>query len=196
MKWIGLTGGIATGKSTAKKLIEGLGYPVIDADLISHDITQAGKEGYQKIVSHFGNEILQTDNSLNRKALGQIIFNDAVKRLQLEDILHPLIQAEVQRQKANHALQKMKLCFYDVPLLFEKDLKKNFDLVVLVWCDPFMQKARLAARNQLSEIEVQSRLSSQANMAFKIKNAHHCLDNSTDVSALEKQIQHLLQTIG
>jgi dephospho-CoA kinase len=195
MKWIGLTGGIATGKSTAKKLIEGLGYPVIDADIISHDITQVGREGYVKIVSHFGKEILLADQSLNRKALGQIIFNDAQKRLELEQILHPIIQIEVQRQKESHALRKNRLCFYDVPLLFEKDLKKNFDAVVLVWCDPVMQKMRLMARNQLTAIEAQSRLSSQSEMSYKVKNSHHCLDNSTDINGLERQIQSLVRSL-
>lgn len=196
MKWIGLTGGIATGKSTAKKLIESRGYPVIDADLISHELTQVGNVGYQKIVSHFGKSVLNTDQSLNRKSLGQIIFNDADKRHQLENILHPLIQDEVARQKAGYSQQKVKLCFYDVPLLFEKDLQKNFDRVVLVWCDPVLQKLRLAARNQLSEDEIQSRLSSQMPMSFKIKNSHFCLDNSTDLNGLERQIQSLVQTIG
>jgi len=195
MKWIGLTGGIATGKSTVKKLIESLGYPVIDADQISHEMTEVGREGYSKIVSHFGKQILQTDLSLNRKALGQIIFNDSEKRIQLEQILHPLIQTEVQKQKDMHFKNKVGLCFYDVPLLFEKDLQKNFDLVVLIWCDPFVQKIRLAARNQLTESEIQSRLSSQKEMAYKIKNANHCLDNSTDLDGLEKQVHRLVQTL-
>lgn len=195
MKWIGLTGGIATGKSTAKKLIEGLGYPVIDADLISHELTELGREGYSKIVSHFGEQILQTDLSLNRKALGQIIFNDSEKRMQLEQILHPLIQTEVQRQKDFYFKNNVGLCFYDVPLLFEKDLQKNFDLVVLIWCDPFIQRLRLAARNQLTESEIDSRLSSQIEMAYKIRNSNYCLDNSTDPYGLERQVQKLVQTL-
>lgn len=196
MKWIGLTGGIATGKSTAKKLIEGLGHPVIDADFISHELSRTGNVGYQKIVSHFGNMVLNPDQSLNRKKLGQIVFNDVEQRRNLENILHPLIQDEVARQRAGYAQQKIKLCFYDVPLLFEKKLQKNFDLVILVWCDPVLQKARLAARNQLSEEEVQSRLASQMPMSFKIKNSNFCLDNSTDVNGLERQLRNLLQTIG
>lgn len=195
MKWIGLTGGIATGKSTAKKLFESLGYPVIDADLISHELTQAGGVGYQKVVSYFGTSILNTDQSLNRKALGQIIFNDAEKKNQLENILHPLIQDEVQKQKKSHEQNNVRLCFYDVPLLFEKKLKKNFDLVVLVWCDPFLQKLRLVARNQFSEDEVQSRIASQSPMAYKIKNSDYCLDNSTDMVGLEKQVRSLVRTL-
>lgn len=196
MKWIGLTGSIATGKSTAKKLIEGLGHPVIDADLISHELTQTGKLGYQRILSHFGNFVLNPDQSLNRKALGQIIFNDVEKKLQLENILHPLIQTEVSRQRTMYLQKDISLCFYDVPLLFEKDLKKNFDLVVMVWCDPLTQKIRLMSRNQLTEAEANSRLLSQASMAVKIRGSDYCLDNSTDIQGLERQVQNLIQTIG
>lgn len=196
MKWIGLTGGIATGKSTAKRLIEGLGHPVIDADIISHDITQVGREGYVKIVSQFGKDILYADQSLNRKALGQIIFNDPNKRLQLEQILHPIIQTEVQVQKSRYASLQKKICFYDVPLLFEKDLQKNFDLVVLVWCDATIQKLRLIARNQLTEAEAQSRLNSQLEMSYKIKKSNFCIDNSTNLQGLEKQVQNLIQKLA
>ncbi len=195
MKWIGLTGGIATGKSTVKKLIEGLGYPVIDADLISHLVTQNGEFGYEKVVSQFGNSVLNPDGTLNRKSLGQIVFNDSEKRLQLESILHPLIQLEVMKQKKTHAQNNVSLCFYDVPLLFEKNLEKNFDRVILVWCDPQIQKLRLATRNHLTEDEVQSRLSAQTEMAFKIRNADHCIDNSTDIAALDKQVQCLVRTL-
>ena len=191
-----MTGGIATGKSTVKKLIEGLGFPVIDADLISHELTQVSKAGYDAVVSHFGNSVLNPDQTLNRKALGEIVFNDFEKRTQLENILHPLIKTEVVRQKAVHAAAQVKLCFYDVPLLFEKDLKKEFDLVIMVWCDPALQKVRLAARSQLTEVAVQSRLSSQMKLGDKIKNSDYCLDNSTDHAGLEKQVTALLQTIG
>ena len=132
MKWIGLTGGIATGKSTVKKLIEGRGHPVIDADLISHRLTEVGQVGYQNVVSHFGNSVVNPDQTLNRKALGQIIFNDSQQRAQLENILHPLIQVAVAQQKKMHLGANRALCFYDVPLLFEKNLKKEFDLVVMI----------------------------------------------------------------
>ncbi len=196
MKWIGLTGGIATGKSTVKKLIEGLGYPVIDADLISHQLTEVSQKGYEAVVSHFGKAVLSPDQTLNRKALAEIVFNDSIKRTELENILHPMINAEVLKQKSSHALANVKICFYDVPLLFEKNLKKEFDLVVMVWCDPDLQKLRLAARNQLTEIEIQSRLSAQMKFGDKIRNSDYCLDNSTDLVGLEKQVRALLQTIG
>ncbi len=196
MKWIGLTGGIATGKSTAKKLIEGLGIPVIDADQISHQMTATGAEGLRQVVSHFGTEMLNPDQSLNRKKLGAIIFNDAQLRLKLENILHPLIQTEVQRLKTKYRDEGHKICFYDVPLLFEKNLASLFDHVVLVWCEPQEQLNRLIIRSQLSVEEAEARINSQIVMSEKIKRAHYCIDNSTTLENLQIQIHHLIKTLG
>ncbi|MBC7420477.1 MAG: dephospho-CoA kinase [Bdellovibrio sp.] len=196
MKWIGLTGGIATGKSTAKKLIEGLGIPVIDADLISHQVTAAGAEGLRQVVFHFGNEILNPDQSLNRKKLGSIIFADIDHRLKLENILHPLIQAKVQKLKMQYQAAGHQICFYDVPLLFEKNLEKLFDRVVLIWCDRQEQLTRLMLRNQFSPEEAELRINSQTLMCEKVRHAHYCVDNSTDLDSLEIQINYLIKTLG
>jgi dephospho-CoA kinase len=195
MKWIGLTGGIATGKSTVKKLIEGQGVSVIDADLISHQLTEVGATGYEKVLSHFGNEVLNADQTLNRSALGKIIFNNLEKRNQLESLLHPLIQTEVLRQKNLLADAGQRICFYDVPLLFEKKLEAQFDLIVLIWCDPHLQKHRLKLRNHLTQDEVEARLASQMRMSSKIYHSHYCLDNSSDLRALQKQVEQLFKTI-
>ena len=195
MKWIGLTGGIATGKSTVKKLIEGLGFPVIDADQIAHELTGIGASGYVKIQNQFGQKVLNSDLTLNRKALGQIVFNYLAQRNILENLLHPLIQAEVQNRKNILTAQGQKICFYDVPLLFEKNLQNQFDLIILVWCDLKLQKHRLRSRNHLSGEDVDSRLAAQIQMGYKIKKSHYCLDNTSDLSSLEKQVKHLLQTI-
>lgn len=192
MKWIGLTGGIATGKSTVKKLIEGRGFPVIDADLISHELTRIDGLGYQKIRSHFGDQVFNSDQSLNRSLLAEIIFNDTQKRTELENILHPLIQIEVQKQKEQHRQTKIPFCFYDVPLLFEKNLADGFDSIVLVWCRADVQIQRLKSRSQLSDEEVFARLLSQMEMAYKLKNSDFCIDNSADLLSLEKQVDRLL----
>ncbi|MGZ3690651.1 MAG: dephospho-CoA kinase [Pseudobdellovibrio sp.] len=200
MKWTGLTGGIASGKSTAKKLIEGLGFPVIDADAVSHWLTQTDNPGYQKILSHFGPgglnaAILNEDRSLNRKKLGEIIFSDIAQRAALENILHPLIQHEVQKQKEIYRAQGISLCFYDVPLLFEKNLVAQFDTTVLVWCNPALQLLRLMTRNNLTESEARLRIKSQMSLVEKVRLADHCLDNSGEVSDLEKQIKKLLEKL-
>lgn len=195
MKWTGLTGGIATGKSTAKKLIEGRGLPVIDADAISHRISAIGEAGYQGILSHFGTSILKPDSSLDRKLLGEIIFSDAKKRTELENILHPLIQTEVRKQREIFREQGAKICFYDVPLLFEKNLWSDFDSTVLVWCSLDQQIERLCDRNRLSREQALLRINNQMNMLEKVKRADHCLDNSTSVQELDLQLSVLLQKL-
>ena len=192
MKWIGLTGGIATGKSAAKKLIEGLGYPVIDADELARLVAQPDHLGYEKILDHFGEAILNPDRSVNRSALGEIIFSDVNQRILLESLLHPLIQQEVQKLKNLYAGQKHILCFYDVPLLFEKNLAAQFDSTILVWCDEQTQKVRLMKRNQLNDEQALLRIRSQIRLAEKLPLATYCLDNSTHLASLELQIKNLV----
>lgn len=195
MKWTGLTGGIATGKSTAKKLIEGLGAPVIDADEISHRLTGVGQAGYTAVVSHFGNQVLQKDQTLDRKKLGQIVFSDSEQKLALENILHPLIRSEVIRQREQHEKSGAAVCFYDVPLLFEKQLWNDFDATVLIWCDPRIQLERLMRRNNFSESEAQLRISNQIDLIEKVRMATYCVDNSGDTEDLKNQLSRLLQRL-
>lgn len=196
MKWIGLTGGIATGKSAAAKLIQGLGFPVIDADEIARLVVQPGQEGLQKIVHHFGNSVLQTDQSLNRRLLGEIVFNSVEKRLLLESILHPLIQVEVAKLKQKYELENEKICFYDIPLLFEKGLAAQFFCTVLIWCDPETQKRRLQARNQLTEKQAVDRIKLQKRLSEKLPLANFCIDNSTTLQSLELQIGKLVKKLS
>lgn len=178
MKWIGLTGGIATGKSTVTGLIESRGFTVIDADQISHQLTQIAEPGYAQIVSHFGNEILDTSLRLDRQKLAQIIFSSPEKKLQLEHILHPLIQEKVQELKQLHEAHGKPIVFYDVPLLFENNLASQFDAVLMVWCHEDIQIKRLKLRNNLSDNEALMRIKAQMPMNEKIKQADYCIDNS------------------
>jgi dephospho-CoA kinase len=196
MKWTGLTGGIATGKSTAKKLIESLGFPVIDADQISHQLTDVGQLGYERILSHFGQTIINADQTLNRQLLGRMIFSDEKQKNALEAILHPLIREQVLHEKELHRKSGAKICFYDVPLLFEKKLWNDFDATVLIWCDEETQLERLMKRNQLSEAEARLRMANQLSMIEKVKLADYCVDNSTTVEELEKQLQRLIKKFG
>lgn len=195
MKWIGLTGGIATGKSTVKNKLVSLNIPVIDADMISHEITQAGGLGYEQIVSHFGKDILNADQSLNRKQLGDIVFNDAQKLLMLEQILHPIIQAEVQTRKKKHHEAGAAFCFYDVPLLYEKKLEAQFDQVVLVYAPVTTQVERIMVRNNLTHTQALARINAQLPMSQKINRAHHCLDNSTNQDDLNLQVLNLVNVL-
>lgn len=196
MKWTGLTGGIATGKSTASALLEGLGIPVIDADQISHGLTEVGKAGYQGIVSHFGTVVLKKDQTLDRKKIAEMVFSDTQKKSELEDILHPLIRQEVQLQKKHYKNRGAELCFYDVPLLFEKNLSQEFNYTVLVWCNRRTQLQRLIERNKLSPAEAEQRINNQLPMIDKVRMANFCLDNSGDILDLEKQIRKLIKNLA
>lgn len=193
MKWTGLTGGIATGKSTAKKLIEGLGFPAIDADQISHRLTEPGEVGYLEILSQFGQDVLMKDSErIDRKRLAAKIFSSPAHKEILENILHPLIQQEVKEQREYHRSRAVKICFYDVPLLFEKNLQSQFDTTILIWCDPATQLARLIKRSGLTEEEARLRMGNQMSLVEKVKLADHCVDNSGDEADLEKQLKRLL----
>lgn len=194
MKWIGLTGGIATGKSTVARLLEGLGFPVIDADQISHRLTRRGEEGYLKVTQEFKN-IVGADLEIDRKKLAEIIFNNSSEKQKLESILHPLIQKEVQRLRQTYQLSGQLVCFYDIPLLFEKNLKSQFDQVIVVWCDPQIQLERFIFRSKVSKDEALIRIKAQLPMSEKICQATYCIDNSGSESVLISLVNNLSKMI-
>lgn len=196
MKWIGLTGGIATGKSTVKRMLDELNIAVIDADQISHELTQKGAEGYEKIVSHFGKDILDTNQNLNRQQLGNIVFNQPEQLQHLESILHPLIQVKVQRQRKDFHQLGHSLCFYDVPLLFEKNLESQFDQIVLVYAPLTTQVDRIMLRNNLSHTQALARIHAQIPITQKIHRSDFCLDNSTNTADLKLQVINLIKILS
>ena len=196
MKWIGLTGGIATGKSTAAGLIRNLEIPVIDADQISRQLSEIGKPGYEQIVTCFGQDILQNDLTIDRKKLAEIVFNNSEFKNRLENILHPLIKNEVQLKKNEYQKNNVSFCFYDVPLLFEKKMEDNFDFTVLIWCDQQTQIERLKVRDNLVDEEIALRFKNQLSMIEKVKKANYCIDNSGVQKDLEKQIKKLVRTLN
>lgn len=195
MKWIGLTGGIATGKSTVTGLIESRGYKVIDADRISHELTQLAQPGYAQILSHFGNEILDASLRIDRKKLGQIIFSSVDQKKVLESILHPLIQERVQELKDEYEAHGASVLFYDVPLLFENNLSDQFDAVLMVWCQADIQLERLMKRNNLTEAEALARMQAQMPMTEKIRKSTYCIDNSGSEFELIMAVDVFLQQL-
>ncbi len=196
LKWYGLTGGIATGKSTVARLLQSRGFVVIDADQIAHQLSEKNEPGYLQILKDFGPDILDGDQNIDRKKLGQIIFSNSQLKAKLESILHPLIQQKVQSLRTNYKNQNMKMCFYDVPLLFEKNLENQFDAIILVYTGPQIQQQRLVARNHLTLAEAEMRIKNQSPMPEKIKKSHFCIDNSTDVSDLEHQVDTLCAVLA
>lgn len=194
MFWIGLTGGIGTGKSTVTNILTKNGETVIDADKIARKIIQPEEAGYQQIVSYFGLEILNTNsNEIDRNKLAELIFNDDIKKNILEQIIHPLVKQEVQKQKMLYFQNGVKRLFYDVPLLFEKNMESEFDLVVLVYASVQDQKKRLILRNAWNSEQIESRLSSQINIEDKKIKSHFIINNDSTIENLEREVGRLIK---
>lgn len=191
---VGLTGGVATGKSTVAKMFKQCGAVVIDADELAREAVKPGKPAWREIVALFGKAVLNQDRSLNRQTLGNIVFRNPEKRRQLEQIIHPRVareQARLTRQAARTDPNVVVL--YDVPLLFEAGIDKRVDRTIVVTADRKTQIARLKKRNGLSQAEAMRRINSQMPLAKKIQRADHVLDGTFSHSSLRRQIGDLLK---
>jgi dephospho-CoA kinase len=176
---IGLTGGIACGKSTVSAMLVSRGAILVDADKLARDVVEPGSPVLDKVASHFGQDILQEDGSLNRKKLGEIIFADLAARKNLESLLHPPIRALMREQMETAERDYPgKLVVVDVPLLFESDLAFMFQEVVVVYVPRKVQLERLMLRDGLTETAAIERLQSQMSIEEKRKRADFVIDNS------------------
>lgn len=196
MKWVGLTGGIATGKSTVAKILRDFGLPVVDADSIAREVTRPDTVGLKKLVSEFGADILSTSGELNRKYLAGLIFSSPVKRSRIEGILHPLIQEVRAKERLELERKGCELAFYDVPLLFEKNLQDEFDAVVLVYVRPEIQKQRLLERDHLSDQQIVERLSAQISIDEKLKMADFLIFNNGNLGDLKANVLSVVKELG
>jgi len=195
VKWVGLTGGIATGKSTVAQLLREHGLPVVDADELARQVVTPGALGLRQVVDRFGTKVLSPDQTLNRQALGQIVFQDQKARNDLEAILHPLIQQRRASERRRLEDEGQDLAFYDVPLLFEKNLQDEFDFTVLVYAPLDLQGARLAERDGLSEHDIDLRIRSQLPIDEKRALADYVISNTGDLAHLKAQVDRLLEKL-
>jgi dephospho-CoA kinase len=185
---VGLTGGIASGKSTVGRAFAALGVPVVDADQLAREVVAPGTDGLAEIVRTFGPGVLLADGSLDRKALGAIVFNDAALRQKLNAITHPRIAlASAERMKALAALGTPYL-LYEAALIVENGAYKTMYGLVVVKADEATQLARLMQRDQLSEGEARARIASQAPLAQKLAVADYVIDNSHSLDALRERV--------
>jgi dephospho-CoA kinase len=185
---VGLTGGIASGKSTVGRAFAALGVPVVDADQLAREVVAPGTDGLAEIARTFGPGVLLADGSLDRKALGAIVFHDAALRQKLNAITHPRIAlASAERMKALAALGTPYL-LYEAALIVENGAYKTMNGLVVVKADEATQLARLMSRDQLSEAEAQARIASQAPLAHKLAVADYVIDNSHSLDALHERV--------
>lgn len=199
LKLIGLTGGIATGKSTVSNILVEKGYGVIDADKIAKKIVERGKDSYYEVVEFFGDEILLENREIDRKVLGKIIFNDESLRETLNNLTHPYIFKEIKNQIESISKDN-SIIFLDIPLLFEQyellgQYSIELDEIWLVFCDKITQINRLTNRDNISKEEALKRISSQMSLDKKRRMSSKTIDNSKDIEYLKKQIDKLLKTI-
>ncbi len=189
-KVIGLTGGIASGKSTASAYIEEQGFKVLDADVYARKVTEKDSPGYHKIIETFGKDILDDDEEIDRAALGKIIFNDPEERQKLNDISHPEIRRMMNADQ--DAFLKENHVFLDIPLLFENGLDEKCDLTVTVYVTRENQLERLMSRNGLSEADAAARIDSQMALEEKKILSDRVFDNNGDKENLFRQIDAFL----
>jgi dephospho-CoA kinase len=197
MKWVGLTGGLGTGKSTVSQMLIRHGIPVIDADRIAKEVVEPNGPARAGVVQAFGREILKNDGSLDRAHLAKIVFGVPENLQKLEKLIHPFVQQEVNRQKQWLKDQHHLWAVYDVPLLFEKNLQSQFDYIIVVSVtDPEFLGLRLKARNGWNDEEIQKRLGSQLPLSKKIAEANYVIRNDADLSSLEKKVDTLVRMLN
>ncbi|EPF15151.1 dephospho-CoA kinase [Bacillus cereus BAG1O-3] len=190
---IGLTGGIASGKSTVSEMFRELSIPVIDADVIAREVVEQGKPAYNKIVEVFGAEVLQQDGELDRPRLGSIVFYNEEKRLQLNKIVHPAVREEMNRQKEMYIKEGVQAVVLDIPLLFESKLTSLVDRILVVAVKPHTQLERLMKRNNFSEEEATARIQSQMPLEEKVENADEVINNDGTIMGTKTQLQVILK---
>ncbi len=189
---LGLTGGIASGKSTADSFFLKRNLPVIDSDVIAHDILNIGQLGYKKVISYFGQDILNSDRTLNRKKLGQIVFNDQSKLNVLNQITHPLIFSEIEDKITQNKLLKKPVVIVDAPLLFETKVKDYCDKTLLIAVPEELQLQRLMTRDHLNKTEALNRIKTQMPLSQKEKLADYVITNTGTIKELETKLANLL----
>lgn len=195
MKLLGLTGGIASGKSTVAAILRRLGVAIINADELSREVVQPGQEAWKEIVDTFGPAILQEDKTLDRRKLRKIVFDNPEARKKLEAIIHPRVRALAEKKISELAATGSSIIVYEVPLLFEAQIHLWLRPVILVACDVETQKKRLLERDRLTEAEAQQHLDAQMSLEDKRKLADYVIENNGDLEELERQVRGVLQRI-
>lgn len=197
---VGLTGGIACGKSEVVRRLAAAGLPTLDLDGVAHALMGPGQPGHAAVAEAFGSAILASDGSIDRRALGAIVFADPEARRRLNGILHPRIRAEEARRASLIGDRPGALLVTDAALLVETGVHLRFDRLIVVHCRPDQQVARLLARDGLSEEEAGARLAAQMPIATKVRFAHLEVDTSGTIeethragSALARELEHLAQ---
>ena len=187
-KVIGLTGGIASGKSTVSELLTAHGFKIVDADIASRKAVEKGSEGLEQVRSTFGEEAIDEDGNMNRKYVGDIIFNYPEKRLELNEIVHPIVRTIMEQEKEAFLKDGYNVIM-DIPLLYENELQDTVDEVWLVYTSESIQIDRLMQRNDISMEDAKARVYSQISIDKKRRMADHVIDNRDSKLDLKQNLE-------
>ncbi|MCO4760620.1 MAG: dephospho-CoA kinase [Myxococcales bacterium] len=192
---VGLTGGIASGKSTVSRLLARHGATIVDADQVARDVVASGSSGLSAVLDRFGHDLRLPDGGLDRKKLGALVFADPAALKALEQLLHPLIRTEIDQQISAAVTRGDALVVIDAALLVEMSLHLRCDDVIVVHCGPALQRQRMMARDGMTEVAANQRLAAQATDAERLAVADHAIDNRTGLQELEQQVTTLWTTL-
>ena len=195
MKLVGLTGGIASGKTTVAKILEGLGAAIVNADVLSHEVVEPGRDAWKEIVATFGTDVLQPDQTLDRQKLRTLIFNNPEARRKLEAIIHPRVRALAEQRIREHTAAGFAVIVYEVPLLFEGNIHEWLRPVILVACDVDVQRQRLEQRDRLDAATAQKHIDAQMSLEEKRRLADYVIENNRTLDDLERQVSEVLGKI-
>ncbi|GAA5761063.1 dephospho-CoA kinase [Staphylococcus aureus] len=194
-KVIGLTGGIASGKSTVSELLFVFGFKVVDADKAAREAVKKGSKGLAQVREVFGDEAIDENGEMNRRYMGDLVFNHPEKRLELNAIIHPIVRDIMEEEKQEYLKQGYNVIM-DIPLLFENELENTVDEVWVVYTSESIQMDRLMQRNNLSLEDAKARVYSQISIDKKSRMADHVIDNLGDKLELKQNLERLLEEEG
>lgn len=194
-KVIGLTGGIASGKSTVSELLSVFGFKVVDADKAAREAVKKGSKGLAQVREVFGDEAIDENGEMNRRYMGDLVFNYPEKRLELNAIIHPIVRDIMEEEKQEYLKQGYNVIM-DIPLLFENELENTVDEVWVVYTSESIQMDRLMQRNNLSLEDAKARVYSQISIDKKSRMADHVIDNLGDKLELKQNLERLLEEEG
>jgi len=186
---IGLTGGIASGKSTALEIFRKKGIPTISSDELSHACMEPGTSVYKNILRQFGTDLKRADGKIDRKKLGQLVFRNPSDRKKLEKLVHPCVLKGLKAFIQKHT----GMVVLDIPLLFEAHLEKWVDVIVVVYATPSQQIARLMARNKFTRTEALQRINAQWSLKRKVSGADHVIKNTKTFLDLKQGINKFIE---
>ncbi|HCZ1057642.1 TPA: dephospho-CoA kinase [Staphylococcus aureus] len=194
-KVIGLTGGIASGKSTVSELLSVFGFKVVDADKAAREAVKKGSKGLAQVREVFGDEAIDENGEMNRRYMGDLVFNHPEKRLELNAIIHPIVRDIMEEEKQEYLKQGYNVIM-DIPLLFENELENTVDEVWVLYTSESIQMDRLMQRNNLSLEDAKARVYSQISIDKKSRMADHVIDNLGDKLELKQNLERLLEEEG